>query len=75
MLEQEDIDGVIVATGERWHVLCSIHACQAGKDVYVEKPMALYVEEGRALVQAARKLGRRADRRAATRLTPATSRR
>ncbi len=56
LLEQKDIDGVIVATGERWHVLCSIHACQAGKDVYVEKPMSLYVEEGRALVRAARKL-------------------
>lgn len=58
LLEQKDIDGVIVATGERWHVLCSIHACQAGKDVYVEKPMSLYVEEGRVLVRAARKLKR-----------------
>ncbi len=58
LLEQKDIDGVIVSTGERWHVLCSIQACQAGKDVYVEKPMSLYVEEGRALVRAARKHSR-----------------
>lgn len=58
LLDQKDLDGVIVATNEHWHVLCAMHACQAGKDVYVEKPLSLYVEEGRALVQAARKLKR-----------------
>jgi predicted dehydrogenase len=58
LLDQKDIDGVIVATNEHWHVLCAMHACQAGKDVYVEKPLSLYVQEGRALVQAARKLQR-----------------
>lgn len=58
LLDQKDIDGVIVATNEHWHVLCAMHACQAGKDVYVEKPLSLYVEEGRALVRAARKLNR-----------------
>ncbi len=58
LLDQKNIDGVIVATGEHWHVLCSMHACLAGKDVYVEKPLSLYVEEGRALVRVARKLNR-----------------
>jgi predicted dehydrogenase len=58
LLDQKDIDGVVVATNEHWHVLCAMHACMAGKDVYVEKPLSLYVEEGRALVRAARKLNR-----------------
>jgi len=58
LLDQKDLDGVIVATNEHWHVLCAMHACQAGKDVYVEKPLSLYIQEGRALVSAARKLGR-----------------
>jgi len=58
MLEDKDIDGVIVGTHDHGRVLCSIHACQAGKDVYAEKPLTLYVEEGRALVRAARKYGR-----------------
>jgi predicted dehydrogenase len=58
LLDQKDIDGVVVATNEHWHVLCAMNACLAGKDVYVEKPLSLYVEEGRALVQAARKLNR-----------------
>jgi predicted dehydrogenase len=58
LLEQKDIDGVIVGTHDHGRVLCSIHAVQAGKDVYAEKPLTLYVEEGRALVRAARKYGR-----------------
>jgi len=58
LLECRDIDGAIVATNEHWHVLCSMDACLAGKDVYVEKPLSLYVEEGRALVRAARKHNR-----------------
>lgn len=58
LLEQKDIDGVIVGTHDHGRVLCSIHALQAGKDVYAEKPLTLYVEEGRALVRAARKYGR-----------------
>ena len=58
LLEQKDIDGVIVGTTDHARVLCSIHACQAGKDVYAEKPLTLYIAEGRALVRAARKYGR-----------------
>lgn len=55
ILDRKDIDAVIVATGEFQRVVPCIHACQAGKDVYAEKPLTLYIEEGRALVQAVRK--------------------
>ncbi len=58
LLEQKDIDGVIVGTNDHARVLCSIHAVQAGKDVYAEKPLTLYVSEGRALVRAVRKYNR-----------------
>ncbi len=58
ILERSDIDAVIVGTGEFQRILPCIHACQAGKDVYAEKPLSLYVSEGRALVQSARKHGR-----------------
>lgn len=55
ILDRKDIDAVIVATGEFQRVLPCIHACQAGKDIYAEKPLTLYIEEGRALVKAVRK--------------------
>ncbi len=55
LLDRKDIDAVIVATGEFQRVLPCIHACQAGKDVYAEKPLTLYVREGRALVDAVRR--------------------
>ena len=58
LLERKDIDAVIVATGEFQRVVPCIHACQAGKDVYAEKPLTLYVREGRALVNAVRHYGR-----------------
>lgn len=58
MLKEPDIDAVVIATPDHWHALHSIHACEAGKDVYVEKPMTLTVREGRAMVDAARKHGR-----------------
>ena len=58
MLEAKDIDAVFVATPDHWHVLPSIHACQAGKDVYLEKPLSLTIREGRILVNAVRKHGR-----------------
>ena len=58
LIERKDLDAVMVATVDHHHVLASMLACQAGKDVYCEKPLGLYVREGRALVQAARKYER-----------------
>jgi predicted dehydrogenase len=58
ILERQDIDAVIVATGEFQRIVPCIEACQAGKDVYAEKPLSLYIHEGRALVNAVRKYDR-----------------
>jgi len=58
MYENKDIQGVVVATPDHWHALLTIMACAAGKDVYVEKPMTLFVDEGKWMVQAARKYNR-----------------
>ena len=58
MLADKSIDAVFIATPNHWHVLAAIWAMQAGKDVYVEKPVSHNVVEGRRMVQAARKLGR-----------------
>jgi predicted dehydrogenase len=58
LLERKDVDAVVIATPDHWHALQTIHACQAGKDVYVEKPLSLRVDEGRRMVEAARKHGR-----------------
>jgi predicted dehydrogenase len=54
LLERKDVDAVVITTPDHWHALQTIHACQAGKDVYVEKPMSLTIVEGRAMVKAAR---------------------
>jgi len=54
LLERKDIDAVIVATPDHWHAIPTIYACQVGKDVYVEKPVAHNIKEGRAMVRAAR---------------------
>ena len=58
LLENKDVDAVIVATNGHWHVPATIHACRAGKDVYVEKPLGTSIGEGRAAVTAARKYDR-----------------
>ena len=57
-LENKDIHAVSVATPNHWHSLISIWACQAGKDVYVEKPLSHNIFEGGKLVEAAKKYGR-----------------
>src|SRR3954462_15037016 len=58
LLENKDIDAVTFATPNHWHSLGSIWAVQAGKDVYVEKPVSHNVREGRKIVEAARKHNR-----------------
>ncbi len=55
LLEMKEVDAVVISTPDHWHALQTIHACQAEKDVYVEKPLSLCVEEGRRMVQFARK--------------------
>jgi len=55
VLDAKDVDAVIVATPDHWHAIATVMACQAGKDVYVEKPASHNVKEGRAMVDAARK--------------------
>jgi predicted dehydrogenase len=58
LLEDPDVDALIVATPDHWHGLATILACQAGKDVYVEKPLAHNAREGRQMITAARRYGR-----------------
>ncbi len=58
LLERKDIDAVIVPTTDHGRVLPCVHACQAGKDIYAEKPLTLTISEGRVLVRAVRKYGR-----------------
>jgi predicted dehydrogenase len=58
VLDRKDIDAVVIATPEHWHALPTVLACQAGKDVYVEKPLATSIAEGRAMVEAARRHNR-----------------
>ena len=52
LLEQKDIDAVIIGTPDHWHALMMIHACEAGKDVYCEKPVGNSIGECRAMVKA-----------------------
>lgn len=55
---RDDIDAVLIATGDRWHALATIYAMRAGKDVYSEKPSCMTIAEGRAVVETAKKTGR-----------------
>ncbi len=58
LLDLKDVDAVIIGTPDHWHALPTVMACQAGKDVYVEKPLAVSIGEGRVMVAAARKYDR-----------------
>ena len=58
LLERRDIDAVVICTPDHWHALQTIHACQAGMDVYVQKPLAFTIDEGYAMIKATRKYKR-----------------
>jgi predicted dehydrogenase len=58
LLEKKDLDAISIATPDHWHALMTIWGCQAGKDVYVEKPLCHNLREGRKMVEAARKYNR-----------------
>src|SRR5262249_40881203 len=55
LLDRKDIDAVLIATPDHWHVPMAVAACAAGKDVYVEKPLTHNLEEGRAVIEAQNK--------------------
>lgn len=58
LLERRDLDAVMIATPDHWHALPAVAAAQAGKDVFVEKPLAYSIWEGRRMAEAAREHGR-----------------
>lgn len=58
MLDSKNIDAVVVSTPDHWHALMTILACAAGKDVYVEKPLTLFIDEGRWMIEAEKRYKR-----------------
>lgn len=58
LAERDDIDAVLIATGDHWHAPASVMAMKAGKDVFTEKPSTMTIAEGQAVVEAARRYGR-----------------
>jgi predicted dehydrogenase len=58
VFDDKDVTAVLVATPDHWHALATVRACQAGKHVYVEKPISHNLVEGRRMIQAARKYNR-----------------
>ncbi len=54
-MDRKDVDAVLIATPDHWHVPITVDACAAGKDVYVEKPLTHDVSEGAAVVEAQNK--------------------
>src|SRR5262249_23600934 len=51
ILDRKDVDAVVVTVPDHWHALITVDACNAGKDVYIEKPLTLFITEGRAIVE------------------------
>lgn len=58
LIERKDVDAVVIATPDHWHAIQTVMACDAGKDVYVEKPLSITIYEGRRMVEAARRNNR-----------------
>lgn len=58
VIDRKDVDALIVATPDHWHALPASYGCQAGKDIYVEKPLAVTIGEGRAVLEAAKRHNR-----------------
>ncbi len=58
LLDRKDVDAVVIATPDHWHAVQTVAACEAGKDVYVEKPLSVTIVEGQKMVQAAKRYGR-----------------
>src|SRR5215217_7107634 len=58
LLDDRDVQAVVVSTPDHWHALMTMLACAAGKDVYVEKPLTLFVREGRWMLDVAHRYGR-----------------
>lgn len=58
VLDRKDIDVIVIGTPNHWHALPMVEACKAGKDVYVEKPLSHTLDEGKLMVEAARKYNR-----------------
>lgn len=55
ILDRKDIDALVIATPDHWHALQTVDACDAGKDVYIEKPFSMTIHEGRRMVESARR--------------------
>src|SRR5260370_22555833 len=58
LLDDKDIQAVVISTPDHWHALMTIMACAAGKDVYVEKPLNVFVRAGQGIIESARRYKR-----------------